>query len=106
MQLALDSDSFRRTLTPMRHYRRHLGPRFSEGARLLWIAMGDMPPAEFERSLGWSRGILSNYLYGERRAGRAASLLLFERHAIPIGAWSKAPSVAFVPPAARVQECA
>mgnify|MGYP007083426783 CR=1 FL=1 len=88
----------------MRHYRISLGDKFSEGARLLWIAMGDVAPADFERSLGWSRGTLSNYLYGERRAGRDAAVLLFERHQIPIGAWAEKPTETFIPPAAREPE--
>lgn len=88
----------------MRHYRTSLGDKFSEGSRLLWIAMGGVAPADFERELGWPRGTLSNYLYGERRAGRDAALLLFERHKIPIGAWSDPPTEPFVPPAARAAE--
>ncbi len=63
--------------------------------------MGDTRPNEFERSLGWSPGMLVNYLYGDRRAGREMAVLLFEKHKIPIGAWSDPPSEPFVPPAAR-----
>lgn len=88
----------------MRHYRTSLGDKFSEGSRLLWLAMGDVPPADFERSLGWPRGTLSNYLYGERRAGRDAAVLLFDRHKIPVGSWSDPPSEPFIPPAARESE--
>lgn len=48
--------------------------------------------------------MLWNILYGERGAGRDTALLLFERHQIPIGAWSDPPTQVFVPPAARAAE--
>ena len=66
--------------------------------------MGETPPADFQRSLGWSPGMLWNILYGERGAGRDTALLLFERHQIPIGAWAEKPTETFIPPAAREPE--
>jgi hypothetical protein len=88
----------------MRHHRTHLGDRFSEGARLLWIARGATPLAEFERSLEWPRGQLSNLLYGERGAGRKTATMLLQRFGIPLEAWDLPSSVEFVPPAAREDE--
>lgn len=81
--------------------RRHLGKRFSEGARLLWLAMGETSQAEFQRGLGLAPGMLANYLYGERRAGREVAVLFQQRLGIPIESWSQASTVDFVPPAAR-----
>lgn len=87
-----------------RKYRTHLGPKFSEGARLLWVALGNTPRGEFESALGWAPGMLSNLLYGERGAGRRTATLLLERHGIPLDAWDRPPSVEFVPPALREAE--
>lgn len=84
-----------------RKYRTHFGPKFSEGARLLWVALGNTPRGEFESALGWAPGMLSNLLYGERGAGRRTATLLLERHGIPLDAWDRPPSVEFVPPALR-----
>lgn len=87
-----------------RHYRKDLGPKFSEGSRLLWVAMGSTPRTEFEKSLEWASGKLANLLYGERGAGRATATLLLERFGIPLASWDQAPTEAFVPPAAREGE--
>lgn len=63
--------------------------------------MGETSQAEFQRGLGLAPGMLANYLYGERRAGREVAVLFQQRLGIPIEAWSKSPLEAFVPPAAR-----
>lgn len=88
----------------MRHHRKRLGDKFSEGARLLWVALGTRTIAEVERSLKWPRGKLSNLLYGERGAGRKTSTTLYHEHGIPIEAWDLPPSTTFIPPAAREEE--
>jgi len=85
-----------------RKYRTHLGPKFSEGARLLWEAIDTTTAREAERALKWAPGMLFNVLYGERGVGRKTGALLLERYGIPLDAWDKPPTVPFVPPAARV----
>ena len=88
----------------MRNYRRHVGPRFSEGTRLLWSAIegAGLSIADAAKRLGWLRSTLSNVLYGERLPG-VESLVEVERaFGVPIASWAEKPTVPFIPPAARL----
>lgn len=94
----------------MRSYRRTLGPRFSEGARLLWLVLENRgvsisaAVAELsaeDRKASWSKGVLSNVLYGMRRPGPMIAADLRAAFGVPMEAWAEAPREAFVPPAAR-----
>lgn len=90
----------------MRNYRRHLGPRFSEGARQLWLVVEGrgLNVADAARALGWLRSTLSNVLYGERLPGVALAADVERVFGVPIGAWALEPTDAFIPPAARDDE--
>ena len=88
----------------MRNYRRHIGPRFSEGTRLLWTAIerANLSIADAAKRLGWLRSTLSNVLYGERLPG-IESLVAVERvFGVPVATWAEEPTVPFIPPAARL----
>lgn len=86
-----------------RPYRLLLGSEFSEASRLIWT--------ELERR-GWSReyliarvkvsrGAMTRYLYGDRRADRDVAIRFSRVLGIPVESWTKAPTRLFVPPAAR-----
>jgi len=85
-------------------YRTRLGSLFSEGARLLWLALADrkLSQADAERLLGSPQGQLSKWLYGERRPGLKWAVLIQAQFDIPPETWRLAPSRKFVPPAAQV----
>jgi transcriptional regulator with XRE-family HTH domain len=89
-----------------RTYRRHLGPKFSEGARLLWarIERRRLSFSEAAELLGWTRPALSNVLYGERLPGVALAAVVAQRFRVPITAWARPASVPFVTPAARGEQ--
>ena len=85
-----------------RLYRTDLGPLFSEGARLLWVAVeagGGI--AAIRGRLNFSSGEMTRLLYGDRRANLAQANVCAERLAIPTTAWEQQPSQPYEPPAAR-----
>lgn len=87
----------------MRNYRRKLGKRFSEGARLLWVeierrGLGRGPAADL---IGWSRGSLTRLLYGDSKPNVDTAALILQQFGIPISSWAESPTVEFVPPALR-----
>lgn len=92
----------------MRNHRRHLGPRFSEGARQLWAAIEarHFSVAEAAKELDWLRSTLSNVLYGERLPGVTLASDVTRVFGVPIGAWAEKPTEPFIPPAAREVESA
>ena len=81
--------------------RTRLGPKFSEGSRLLWLACikhgwGQRDLREF---LGCSTGTVSRYLWGDRAADRAAAEKMRDKFGIPTPAWDQPPKKPFTPPA-------
>lgn len=85
-----------------RPHRVEVGPKFSEGARQLWLALVERNWTQEEArvELGLARGMLSRWLYGERCPGGPMRVRLVERLAIPVGAWDVAPKGgAVLPPA-------
>lgn len=80
---------------------KELGPKFSEGARLLWLELLKTKYSirEAEREWGMSRGLLHRLLYGHQRAGRVVALRLFGMFSIPVETWDRTPIREFVPPA-------
>lgn len=78
-----------------------LGPRFSEGARLLWRALHNrrQSQAAVAARLGVDGGTVNRWLYGDRLPGRVCAELLRRRFGIPVAAWEQAPSVPFQTPA-------
>jgi len=83
--------------------RRHLGPHFSEGARLCWLACEKRgwSPENVTALIGSCRGLTTRWMYGDSRPGRRWSGVLFEKLGVPPSAWDKPPRRAFTPPAAR-----
>lgn len=84
--------------------RSSLGPHFSEGARLLWLALErlGLNQTEAEARARSAKGSINRLLYGERRPGLDMALRLEEAFGIPPGAWNEPPSEPFAPPAAKV----
>lgn len=84
-----------------RSYRTHFGPVFSEGARLLWRAVERESGGReaLTLRLGIARGVLSTWLYGDRRPGREKSVLLATTLRIPAAAWGMPPTEACELPA-------
>lgn len=80
-----------------------LGPRFSEGARLLWDAMSRLSLSQWglTRLLGTKPGVVSRWLYGDTRPGWDWANKILSACDVPLDAWTKPSSVRFVPPAAR-----
>ena len=86
-------------------YRRHIGPHFSEAARLLWARLPELavmwnvkPTAareELTRRLGTGRGTIAKYLYGDRKPGRVMAGKLEEIAGIPMSAWDLEPTREF-----------
>ncbi len=87
----------------MRNHRRTLGSRFYEGTRLLWgvLETRELTISAAAELLGWSRGTLSNVLYGERLPGVGMLAKILEVFGVPLEAWAQAPTQPFIPPAAR-----
>lgn len=89
----------------MRAYRLTLGPKFSEGARLLWSARERFASLEEMRQLlDAYRGELSLVLYGDRLPRLELAAKIHEQFQIAPTAWSQAPSVEFTPPALAALE--
>lgn len=80
-------------------YRRHLGAAFSEGSRLLWLAMvrGHLSQEALRREMRCSKGAISRYLRGERRPDGPARGFFHRRFRIAPDAWDKKPSRKFSP---------
>lgn len=87
----------------MRNYRRHLGPRFTEGARLLWLELErrDTGVTAAAGLLGCGTSSLTRALYGENVPGVDLLADVTRVFGVPIGAWAEKPSAPFIPPAAR-----
>jgi hypothetical protein len=95
--------------------RRHLGPRFSEGARQLWIVAiferrltqegirlalgksGTFARGAPERS-GTARGVVVRWLYGDQRAELDQAVMIEEVFGIPCKAWTLPAAEPFVVP--------
>jgi len=83
--------------------RRALGPKFSEGARQLWLLMADgSTPADLARRLGADSGQCSRLLYGDRAPGLKLAGVIQEKLGIDIPLWNMPPLELFVPPAAQI----
>jgi transcriptional regulator with XRE-family HTH domain len=85
-------------------HRTRLGSKFSEGARLLWQTMEarGWTQVELAAELEVDSGLVSRWLYGERVPGREMALRIEEKLGIDPKFWGQKPTIAFVPPAARV----
>lgn len=87
----------------MRHYRRHIGKKFSEGARLLWQAI-EREDLTF-RAAAQRVGALNvaRWLYGDILPPLPAMVQMAKVFNIPIETWLQKPHRPFKPPAARAR---
>lgn len=76
--------------------RRHLGPKFSEGARLLWAVLGRLNSQEAVRErIDCSQGLVNRWLYGDRLPGLSYVFKLEDAFGIPCRAWMLKPAKRF-----------
>lgn len=78
-----------------------LGSCFSEGARLLWLALAERKwtQAMAETKIGTAAGLVNRWLYGDQRPGLAYALALQKLFNIPLVAWNQEPKKRFELPA-------
>lgn len=79
---------------PMRVYHRDtLGPHFSEGARLLWVALLERRDSQQEiaNEIGCLKPTLNKWLYGMRRPGTSWRIAIRRKFKVPLLAWDAKP---------------
>jgi hypothetical protein len=88
------------TTRSRRLLRTTLGPKFSEGARRLWMALHRRRCSQTELavSLGASSALFSRWLWGDRRPELAWAEKIERELRIAMSAWVEAPRKAFAPP--------
>lgn len=86
----------------MRSFRRETGRSFSEGSRLLWLALAahGADRTAVASKLGVGAPVLHHWLYGSRRPSWPSRMVLRRKLRIPLTAWDQPPTEAFVLPAA------
>ena len=82
------------------------GKYFSDGARLMWLAIEarGWSQTELAAKLGTSSGQVSQWLYGGRRASLKWAVQMRDVLDIPLGAWNQAAPEGFEFPAPRERE--
>jgi hypothetical protein len=83
--------------------RSHLGPKFNEGARQLWLALQRVgwTQGRLQREVGACPGSVSHWLFGERVPGRAASMNIKRLFDIDPMVWDLPPAEPFTVPSER-----
>lgn len=78
-------------------FSRGLGPRFSEGARLLWAAMRreGLTQRALRTQLDLGGGVIGRWLRGDRVPDGASRGKLFERFRIKPQSWEQKPTKPF-----------
>lgn len=86
----------------MRIHKTKLGPRFSEGARQLWLRMMEqnLSQAEVARRIEAPAGYVNGLLYGKKGIGIIYADRIRGLFGIDPPLWLKPPTVEFRPPAA------
>src|ERR1051325_4371784 len=89
---------------PKKTLRSELGEHFNEGALRMWslLETNGWGFQELTTRLGCATGLVTRWLYGDQRPGRAWSNKIETVFGVPHNAWDQEASVSFVPPAARV----
>ncbi len=87
---------------PAAKKRTELGPKFSEGARLFWLALEKEGWNQLaaEHALGAKRGTVSRLLYGDRIPGVRLAATIEDRLGIPASSWVMVPRRKFKIPEA------
>lgn len=84
-----------------RTHRVSLGPHFSEGSRLLWVAVERRGRRDVLSMLGVHESSLSRYLYGDKEILLRVAIRAEEMLGIPPRSWVSKPARPFKVPAAR-----
>ena len=76
---------------------RDLGPKFSEGARLLWLRSRNLghSPETIRQVIGCTNGVVNRWLYGERGIELALAVRVEDAYGIPVRAWLMKPTKPF-----------
>lgn len=85
-------------------YRTRIGDAFSEGCRLLWLAVEaeGLTNAAAGRAVACARPDFLKIIYGDRKPNRDESIRIEDRFKVPIRAWDEKKLAApFLLPAAR-----
>jgi len=77
----------------MRRVRTHIGPYASEGARQLWLQLRlrNWTEAQLADAMLGPRGCSHYWLYGDRRPGLPAAVMLRDLFGIDPALWLQAP---------------
>jgi transcriptional regulator with XRE-family HTH domain len=84
-----------------RLYRDHLGPKFSEAARLVWLAMAERgwSQSDLARELETDTENVCRWLYGDRRPTRPFDRRFRVLLGVDESLWDADPTEPFTPPA-------
>ncbi len=87
-------------------HRRHLGENFSEGARRLWAVVDnrEITQAGLTAALGARPGVVSRWLYGDRRPSIEWAAKIERLFRIPARLWAEPATEAFEPPGLHRQD--
>lgn len=87
----------------MKQSRTHLGPKFSEGARLLWEAKvsQQLSIEELRRRIKASSGMVNLWLYGDKRPGLTYAHRLYVEFGIAVTLWTQKPTATLVLPVSQ-----
>lgn len=93
-------------LVDMTYHRRAVGPKFNEGARLLWLALAKDKESinDVEEKTGSASGTGSRWLYGDTKPMTPARFEIESLWGVPVRSWDDAPTEPFVVPALRDTE--
>lgn len=85
-----------------------LGPKFTEGARLLWLTSGRMghTQEDIRRTVGCSRGLVHRWLFGDKGIDLAYAFRVEDVYGIPARAWLSKPARRFSLPRPRASAAA
>jgi transcriptional regulator with XRE-family HTH domain len=85
-----------------------IGPKFSEGARLLWVAIESRRETQLDaaRKLDMDRGHVARILYGDRLPTPKFITRMTDTYQIPGDSWGRRPLEPFTLPACRDSEAA
>lgn len=86
-------------VSPRRLARTRFGKDFSEGARLLWLAISGMTQSDAKDRIGCSAGMLTHWLYGDRRPSAEWLARIEDAFDVPAGEWGRPPTEPFTLPA-------
>jgi transcriptional regulator with XRE-family HTH domain len=92
--------------------RLELGDQFNEGARLLWLALKEREWSQWELRKHLtgrddeplSPGVVSRWLYGDRRPSLRMAIQIRDLLEVPIEAWHADATEVFTPPAGEDDE--